>query len=104
MARGKGIDFTKQPVEVRLAAHAIGLNHKRPYTRKGHRYYRAWRNYYTASGESPEWKTWEDLCHWGYATCDPPSKNMSLFMFHLTPAGLAWLGSVLGITIHRKGT
>lgn len=96
------IDFTKQTAEVKLAAHAIGLDHKRPYTRHGRRFFQPYRNYFTVPGDTPDWEIWNKLCEDGLADLQPPGKNMKLFRFNLTRAGLDWLGATLGITIHDK--
>lgn len=98
------INLTQYPKVIQLAAHAIGLDHKRPYIRYGKRYFRPWRNYFTTPADSQDWKEWEWLCEKGYAEVDPPGKNISLFRFRLTPAGLNWLGTFLGIIIQTKET
>ena len=94
------IDFTKQPKPVQLAAHAIGLDYKRPYIRHGKTFYRPYRNYYTTGARSPESTIWKDLCEYGYANWRR-SRNGG-FTYWLTRAGLDWLGETLGITIYDE--
>lgn len=94
------IDFSKHELTVRLAAHAIGMDHKRPYMRHGKTYYRPYRNYYTAPSVGPETAAWLVLVNKGYATRQifRDCKNH----FKLTRAGLDWLGIVLGVIIHDE--
>ena len=94
------IDFTKQPVEVRLAAHAIGLDHKRPYQRYGIFFYRPYRNYFTTHSEATDHAVWMDLCGKNYAKCKR-TQSPDGFSFSLTKAGMEWLGKTLGIIIHK---
>lgn len=96
------IDFTKHIPEVQLAAHAIGLDHKRPYIRRGKAYFRPHRNYFTTPSGNSDWGYWDELCTAGLADVEPPGKNMKLWRFYLTRAGLDWLGEHLGITIHDE--
>ena len=95
------IDFTKQPAEVRLAAHAIGLDHKRPYQRYGMFFYRPYRNYFTTHSEACDYAVWMDLCKMNYAKCKCKFENGGV-SFSLTRAGIGWLGKTLDIIIHIK--
>ena len=95
------IDFTKQPTEVRLAAHAIGLDNKRPYQRYGKFFYRPYRNYYQTHDKAPEYRIWKGLCENKYATFFP-SGGRGSYYFNRTRAGLDWLGRQLQITIHDE--
>lgn len=91
----RNIDFTQQPVEVRLAAHAIGLDHKRPYLRQGRYFYRAYRNYYTAPSKV---YGWEKLVSEGLASTSPGRRKDSVW-YSVTDAGLSWLGEILDVEI-----
>lgn len=96
------IDFTKQPAEVRLMAHAIGLDHKRPYQRHGKFFYRPYRNYYSTWVGSPEYVLWERMAVSGYAIREKyPTRNDGM-IYHLTRAGMDRLGTMLGITIREE--
>lgn len=95
------IDFSKHSEPVRNAAHAIGLDHKRPYIRHGKTYYRAYRNYFTTPDDSHDYRVWMGLCENGYAK-RWPGGTRGVYTFHLTRAGLDWLGETLGIIIHYE--
>lgn len=95
------IDLTKHSKPVQLAAHAIGLNHKRPYIRHGKTFYRPYRNYFTTHDKTHDYTVWKGLCENGYAkSC--PSGTRGSYTFWLTRAGLDWLGETLGITIYDE--
>lgn len=94
------IDFSKEPPQVRAAAIAIGLDHKRPYMRGTKTYYRTYRNYYTSFPASPESVVWMDLVNKGYATYR--MNRSGTFRFELTRMGLDWLGDELGVIIQNK--
>lgn len=95
------IDFNKHSEPVQKAAHAIGLDHKRPYMRHGKTFYRPYRNYFTTHDRSHDYTVWKGLCENGYAkSC--PSGTRGSFTFWLTRDGLDWLGETLGITIHDE--
>lgn len=98
------IDFAKHSAPVRLAAHAIGLDHKRPYMRHGKAFYRPYRNYYSTHDKAAYCQTWQGLCENGYAESRPgrTSGNHNHITFWLTRAGLDWLGETLGITIYDE--
>ena len=93
------IDFTKQPAEVRLMAHAIGLDHKRPYVRRGKFYYRPYRNYYSTAKGSLEYVVWERMAVSGYAFRRVSDRCNECMVYRLTRAGMDRLGTMLGITI-----
>ena len=95
------IDFTKHSEPVRNAAHAIGLDHKRPYMRHGKTFYRPYRNYFFTHDRSHDYTVWKGLCENGYAK-NCPSGTRGNITFWLTRSGLDWLGEVLGITIHDE--
>ena len=96
------IDFTKQPAEVRLAAHAIGLDYNRPYQRHGTFYYRPYRNYYSAAVGSPEYEEWERMALTGYARREAVPSSRGGMCYHLTREGMERLGKILGITIREE--
>lgn len=98
------IDFNKHSEPVRTAAHAIGLDHKRPYIRHGKAFYRPYRNRFSTHDKSHDYKVWQGLCEHGYAESSPgrTSGNHNHVNFWLTRAGLDWLGETLGITIHDE--
>lgn len=95
------IDFTKHSLPVQKAAHAIGLDYKRPYIRHGKAFYRPYRNYFTTHDKAPDFKVWQGLRENGYAKSHPSGERGG-YSFHLTRAGLDWLGETLGITIHEE--
>ena len=82
--------------------HCIGMvdsgsqRHK-PYRRHGRTFYRPWRNYFTASHRNPQW---ERLCKAGYAESGEYGKEGVCYW--ITRAGLDWLGTQLGMTIHDE--
>lgn len=94
------IDFTKHSQPVQLAAHAIGLDRKRPYMRHGKTFYRPYRNYFTTPNNAHDYTVWMGLCENGYAK-RWPSGTRCCYTFTLTRTGLDWLGETLGITIHN---
>lgn len=97
------INFSNHELPVKLAAHAIGMDHKKTYTTRGKEYYRPYRNYYTcaaSTGPSPAVAAWMGLVNKGYAThCRTTGGG---HRFELTRAGLDWLGIVLGVIIHDE--
>lgn len=95
------IDFSKHSESVRIAAHAIGLDHKRPYIRHGKTFYRPYRNYFATHDRAHDYTVWKGLCENGYAKICP-SGTRGRFTFWLTRAGLDWLGKTLGITIYDE--
>lgn len=95
------IDFSQKPKEVRVAAHAIGLDYKRPYQRHGKFFYRPYRNYFSTHGKDIYLSLWQSLCDKGYAKCRN-GYNPGNIIFWLTRAGLDWLGDELGITIYDE--
>lgn len=98
------INFSQQPEDVRKAAHAIGLDHKRPYMRHGKTFYRPYRNYFSTHDKSHDYTVWKGLCENGYAKCSPgrTAGNHNPCTFWLTRAGLDWLGETLGIIIYDE--
>lgn len=98
------INFSQQPQEVRVAAHAIGLDYKRPYQRHGRFFYRPYRNYFSTHDKAADYPAWKGLVESGYAKCSPERSSGSHhnYTFWITRAGLDWLGDELGITIYDE--
>lgn len=95
------IDLDKHSEPVKKAAHAIGLDHKRPYMRHGKTFYRPYRNYFTTHDKTYDFEVWQGLCENGYARRWPAGTRGS-YTFQMNRAGLDWLGETLGITIHDE--
>lgn len=98
------INFSQQPKEVRLAAHAIGLVNNRPYQRHGKFFYRPYRNFFATHDKAFDYPVWKGLTERGYATYNPArsSGNHHNYTFRLTRSGLDWLEECLGITIYDE--
>ena len=98
------IDFTNHTVAVRLAAHTIGLDNKRPYYRHGKLWYRPYRNYY-ATHERDNKQVWDEMVQMDHV-CSyirPCRADGSIsVIYSLTRKGLDWLGSVLNVNIHDE--
>lgn len=94
------IDFSKQSKEVELAAHAIGLDNKRPYQRHGKLFYRPYRNFFSTHEKAPDFESWEHMVATGLAK---KSAQRCGAIYWLTRKGLDWLGNAIGITIHDEG-
>lgn len=77
------------------AKHAIGLDYKNSYHRHGKAFYRPYRNYFCTNIDNEIWKAFEDA---GYAIHDDEEHD-DCVTFHLTRAGLDWLGDRLKISI-----
>lgn len=86
----------KENLYVKLASHAIGLDHRKPYKRHGRLFYRPYRNYYDASPKDCE--RWEMLVDVGYAEAGRKDRSGGR-IYWLTREGLDWLGKELGIHI-----
>lgn len=85
---------------IELAQHAIGLNHKRPYTRHGKRFYKPYRNYFSTLLPC---ESWEMMVLDGYAAMHKCERNgLPAATFWLTRKGLDWLGSQLGMYIYNE--
>ncbi len=83
-----------QPQPIREAAHAVGLDCRAPYTRHGQRFYKPYRNFFgTPAHGSVIWDRFER---------DGKAIRDSDGIYHLTRAGLDWLGETLGITIYDE--
>lgn len=80
---------------VDLAAHAIGLDDKKAYYRHGKYWYKPYRNHY-CSGPAGN-PVWEKMVEQGYAEA---SRRLDSTYYHMTRAGLDWLGQQTNIKIH----
>lgn len=80
---------------VDLASHAIGLDNKKAYYRHGKYWYKPYRNYY-CSGSAGD-PAWEEMVEQGYAKA---SRGLGSTYYHMTRAGLDWLGQQTNIKIH----
>ena len=83
---------------IELARHCIGLDHRKPYTRHGKKYYRPYRNYY-ATG--PQYEDWELMEACGLAEHGEKNQHGG-YTFWLTRAGMDWIGEKLGICILKE--
>lgn len=95
----RNIDFNQQSKEVQLAAHAIGLDHKRPYQRHGKFYYRPYRNRFATHDRAPDYQYWKSMVDSGYAE---EYEHSQYNYYCLTRKGMDWLGAELGIIIHNE--
>ena len=95
------IDFIAYQKEEQLAAHAIGLDHKRPYLRHGKFFYRPYRNRFVTHDKAPDFKIWQDMVANGYAGVYSCCSGVS--RFYLTRKGQDWLGEAIHITIRDEG-
>jgi hypothetical protein len=82
------------PQNIREAAHAVGLDCQAPYTRHGKEYYKPYRNLFGAPAHGSA--IWDEFERDGKAIRDSDG------IYHLTRAGLDWLGETLGITIYDE--
>ena len=92
-------DLSKHSRPVQLAAHAIGLDRKRPYVRHDRPFYHPYRNYFCTHDKAPDYKVWKEMYDNGYAGFSNTSRPGG-YIFRLTRAGLDWIGETLGLTIY----
>ena len=83
---------------ISLAKHCIGLDRKEPYVWHGKRFYRPYRNYFSTG---PDFEDWEIMVISGYARRGEKNQHGG-YTFHMTRAGLDWLGNKLGIHIYDE--
>ena len=97
-------DLNDKPIEIMLAAHAIGLGHWKPYIRHGKMFYKPYRNVFSTTAMTDDFKVWRSLTIKGYANerVLSPCYGKTASTFWLTRKGLEWLGDELGITIHDE--
>lgn len=86
----------KNNIYIALASHCIGLDHSKPYKRRGRYFYKPYRNYYDASIKDCE--IWDMIVAAGYAEAGRKDRRGGR-MYWLNRAGLDWLGEKLGIQI-----
>lgn len=94
------IDISFPSQSVRLAAHAIGLDNRNPYIRHGKKFYKPYRNYFTAVWNQPNAKEWAVLVTVGLAKMNRMENDHVIFW--LTRKGLDWLGEEIGVKIHDE--
>lgn len=99
MGLDMGIEMDLSPDElakaIAICEHMVGLDYKRPYHRHGKAFYRAFRNFYS---DVPEGNAILDKLPDEMVTVRHSERSA---MYHLTQAGLEWLGRQLHITIRR---
>lgn len=86
----------KEPVtqyQLKMMAHAIGLDYHKPYTRNGKRFYKAYRNYYGTTDSGEDKRAWEALAADGYAANHAGYSDS----YYLTIKGLAYTAGRYGI-------
>ena len=95
---GIEMDFAPEELErvTEICKHMVGLDYERPYHRHGKAFYRAYRNYY---GDVPEGNRLLDKLPECLFTVRRDERGAT---YHLTPAGLAWLGRRIGVVIHNS--
>ena len=93
-------DMENKNVYVDLAAHAIGLDHKKPYTRHGKRFYKPYRNYFFTASQCYDFQYWDTFECAGYAKSNKTEKGG--VRFWLTRSGIDWLGEKLNIKIYDE--
>lgn len=84
---------------IEMAKHAIGLGHRKPYTRHGKLWYRPYRNYFATTIVSPNYELWKTQVSAGYAGFSTDGYRV---FFWLTRDGLDWLGEKLGMHIYDE--
>ena len=95
------IDFSKYPREVKIAAHTIGLDYKRPYQRHGRFFFRPYRNGFCAPVDSGFRNALDGMVSDGYMGV---YQRGGMMYYHMTRAGVKWLGDLLGVTILMEDT
>ena len=78
---------------IKICEHMVGLDYKSPYHRHGTAFYKAYRNYYA---DVPKGNEVLDKLPKELPTVHQNGRGMT---YHLTQAGLEWLGRQLHITI-----
>ena len=89
----------KENIYIKFASHAIGLDNKKPYKRRGKLFYRPYRNYYCASQKDSE--IWDVMVNAGYAKAGKKDRRGGR-TYWLTRKGLDWLGERLNIKIYDE--
>lgn len=84
------------------AEHAIGMDNRKTYKRKGKEFYKPYRNYYETVVDDIEWQIleWYGLAMHGKVREDGDYKG--LCHYHMTLKGMEWMEKVLKITIKNK--
>lgn len=86
-----------KPIAVRMAAHAVGLDNRKPYRRHERYFYKPYRNYFALGAKCNGVALWIGLEREGYA-----ERQEGKWTFWLTRKGLDWLGKELGVTIYDE--
>lgn len=81
---------------IAVREHAIGLDRKNPYKRRGKLFYRPYRNYFATGAKND---LWEAIRNEGYATAQ---QQQSRVYYFLTRTGLDWLGVQIGVHIYDE--
>lgn len=76
-----------------MMAHAVGLDHHKPYTRSGKLHYKAHRNYYGATDSGKDHEAWEKLVEGDYAVKSERYGST----YYLTNIGLEYVAKRFGI-------
>lgn len=84
---------------VEVAKHAIGMGHRKPYTRHGKRFYKPYRNRFATTVKTPDYELWSVMVSAGYAAF---SSDGFKAYFWITRNGLDWLGEKLGMHIYDE--
>lgn len=95
------IDFSKYPREVKIAAYTIGLDYKRPYQRHGRFFFRPYHNGFCTPVDSGFRQAFDGMVSDGYMGA---YQRGGMMYYHMTRAGIKWLGDLLGVTILMEDT
>lgn len=89
--------YTVTTKQIRLIKHCIGLENRRV-TGTKHRKYKAWRNYFTTSGDDDRW---DNLVEQGLARKTNFQRGFgeNPKLYFITKEGLEVLGEIMGIEI-----
>lgn len=87
---------------IALAKHMIGMDNKKVYTRHGRKFYRPYRNYFSAAPTGKDYELCNELVKEGYAKETELSIHTYGKCFYLTRKGLDWLGEKLGVHIYDE--
>lgn len=87
---------------VELAKHCIGFGRRKPYTRHGKKFYRPYRNYFATAGSGDDYEAWELMLSAGYAEREESQNQHGGYIYHMTRAGLNWLGNEIGVLIYDE--
>lgn len=83
----------------KLIRHALGMGHRKTYTRHGKKFYRPYRNYFETNDRTADYPYWERLVKAGLSTKKVYGDNIWYFV---TRKGMDWLGQHDGIHIYDE--